>query len=624
MHVKTASWPHHTFEALLRVVLASSSVLVYFAPAWWRRSAESANFASAAPSPSLASPLAPAISPLHLLLLPACLLLCLAFLLITFLVWGVEYRGVHLWLEFYGPSLYALSLPAVTVCLAGMLAILFAPSHSFGRPRGVIFPSYVPSPVGGHAYSPSAPLLDAALPPQLPRFPAPSQPASSASSRPLPGEREEGLRSQGATESAGEAGTTAAALDSGNGELESTVPPCVSTRRRASALCYGFHGEGAEDSAAEGQACASSAAKWKRAILRLPQWLVLLLLSGLWAFLLAAPFFFPSLFLSPCLLRGPPVSSSANAKRRAKFTGGQETLKHPIFTLGGDTQPSAKSADERRPNVHPWLPEKPLLIGHRGLPELRPENTEVSFHAAEAMGCDGLESDVAVSADGVAFLLHDATFARTTNVAKVFPSRTKTPADLFTWSDVAELNAGEWWLKTDPYGTVKLVDPVMQKEISEQKIPTLEWLMRKAVAANRTLIYDLRCPNCDYNTWGCGTKCVDLTVDLVRKTKCSRYLWWLQDKRKEVKAEFPDVTIVTAADRHFTHDADNLTEVLNVEWVELDASLTKTWKDQGRVAMLDLLCVALLIALLYASMRPPSECPCCLAVDSADASGVLE
>lgn len=51
------------------------------------------------------------------------------------------------------------------------------------------------------------------------------------------------------------------------------------------------------------------------------------------------------------------------------------------------------------------------------------------------------------SVDGVPFLMHDRTLRRTTDVVKVFPDRQMDEASLFNWTDLQQLNAGQWFLK---------------------------------------------------------------------------------------------------------------------------------------------------------------------------------
>ena len=56
----------------------------------------------------------------------------------------------------------------------------------------------------------------------------------------------------------------------------------------------------------------------------------------------------------------------------------------------------------------------PLLLGHRGDPQVHPENTMAGFASAVACGADGVELDVHLSSDGVPMVIHDATLQRTT------------------------------------------------------------------------------------------------------------------------------------------------------------------------------------------------------------------
>ena len=55
------------------------------------------------------------------------------------------------------------------------------------------------------------------------------------------------------------------------------------------------------------------------------------------------------------------------------------------------------------------MPNRPLLLGHRGARALRsiPENTLESFDRALADGCDGFEFDVRLTADAVPVICHD-------------------------------------------------------------------------------------------------------------------------------------------------------------------------------------------------------------------------
>ena len=59
--------------------------------------------------------------------------------------------------------------------------------------------------------------------------------------------------------------------------------------------------------------------------------------------------------------------------------------------------------------------DTPLVIAHRTTMGHAPENTLLGIHKALEMGCDGVEIDVQLSADGVPVLLHDDLLDRTTN-----------------------------------------------------------------------------------------------------------------------------------------------------------------------------------------------------------------
>ena len=59
----------------------------------------------------------------------------------------------------------------------------------------------------------------------------------------------------------------------------------------------------------------------------------------------------------------------------------------------------------------------PLIIGHRGLPSLYPEEVIPGYEAAIAAGTDALELDLQSSSDGVLFASHNVFLSDTTDVA---------------------------------------------------------------------------------------------------------------------------------------------------------------------------------------------------------------
>lgn len=78
----------------------------------------------------------------------------------------------------------------------------------------------------------------------------------------------------------------------------------------------------------------------------------------------------------------------------------------------------------------------PKWIAHRGAGKLAPENTLAAFRLGASHGYRAFECDVKLSADGVPFLLHDATLQRTTPEEGVAADR--------SWSALSQLDAGGW------------------------------------------------------------------------------------------------------------------------------------------------------------------------------------
>lgn len=93
----------------------------------------------------------------------------------------------------------------------------------------------------------------------------------------------------------------------------------------------------------------------------------------------------------------------------------------------------------------PQESDSPILIGHRGAAGVAPENTLAAVVAGSQSGADFVEIDVQLSSDGVPFIFHDETPARTTNVAEVFPERVNDPITSFSWNELQQLDAGSYF-----------------------------------------------------------------------------------------------------------------------------------------------------------------------------------
>ncbi|XP_069577261.1 glycerophosphodiester phosphodiesterase domain-containing protein 5 isoform X4 [Brachyistius frenatus] len=140
------------------------------------------------------------------------------------------------------------------------------------------------------------------------------------------------------------------------------------------------------------------------------------------------------------------------------------------------------------------LKPRPDIIGRRGAPMLAPENTMLSFNRALQHGASSLEADVTISVDGVPFLLRDRTLRRTTDVSKVFPSRKYEDASFFNWTEIRSLNAGQWFLKTDPYWTVGALLAKDRNRIGNQSVCSLVEMLRLAARANSSALLNIHPP----------------------------------------------------------------------------------------------------------------------------------
>jgi glycerophosphoryl diester phosphodiesterase len=118
----------------------------------------------------------------------------------------------------------------------------------------------------------------------------------------------------------------------------------------------------------------------------------------------------------------------------------------------------------------------PRWIAHRGAGKLAPENTLAAFRAGASHGYRMFECDAKLSADGVPFLMHDATLGRTTNAREIFgPAASPTGGD-HAWSELARLDAGGWH----------------SRSYAGEPLPTLENISRFCMANGHCLNIEIK------------------------------------------------------------------------------------------------------------------------------------
>lgn len=78
--------------------------------------------------------------------------------------------------------------------------------------------------------------------------------------------------------------------------------------------------------------------------------------------------------------------------------------------------------------------KKVLNIAHRGFSGIYPENTMLAFQKAVEVQCDGIETDVQLTKDGVAIICHDEKLDRTTDGSGFIKN--------YTYLELSKLDAG--------------------------------------------------------------------------------------------------------------------------------------------------------------------------------------
>lgn len=118
------------------------------------------------------------------------------------------------------------------------------------------------------------------------------------------------------------------------------------------------------------------------------------------------------------------------------------------------------------PELKPW--PYPRWVAHRGAGKLAPENTLAAFRLGASHGYRMFECDAKLSADGVAFLMHDAELDRTTNGHGIGGEQ--------PWSALSQLDAGGWH----------------SRAFAGEPLATLENLARFCLASNHLLNIEIK------------------------------------------------------------------------------------------------------------------------------------
>ncbi|MBC2734534.1 MAG: glycerophosphodiester phosphodiesterase [Desulfobacteraceae bacterium] len=117
-----------------------------------------------------------------------------------------------------------------------------------------------------------------------------------------------------------------------------------------------------------------------------------------------------------------------------------------------------------------------MNIAHRGARSLAPENTLLAARRGLEAGADLWETDLAVTRDEALILFHDDRLVRTTDVQQRFPDRAQDPFTTFSLAEIRTLDAGTWFVETDPHGQIAagVLSNPEQQTCKGLQVPTLE------------------------------------------------------------------------------------------------------------------------------------------------------
>lgn len=100
------------------------------------------------------------------------------------------------------------------------------------------------------------------------------------------------------------------------------------------------------------------------------------------------------------------------------------------------------------------------------------------------------------SYDGIPFLMHDSTLKRTTNVAEVFPNRTRLDASMFSWAELQQLNAGDWFLSVRRSPSTKHVKTLSLLTVTSNQVQSSQMQIHSHLqTSSRRVLWPQRLKN---------------------------------------------------------------------------------------------------------------------------------
>lgn len=202
---------------------------------------------------------------------------------------------------------------------------------------------------------------------------------------------------------------------------------------------------------------------------------------------------------------------------------------------------------------------KTLNIAHRGFSGMYPENTMLAFKKAIDAHCDGIETDVQVSKDGVLVICHDELLDRTSTGTGLLKD--------YTYEELLNFDFG---IKFSPH-------------FSGEKIPTLEDLLK--LAKENNIFLNLELKNGLFPYEGIEKKVIDLIYkyDLKDSIILSSFNHFSMIKCKEIDSSIKTGLLYEGTFVDIEEYCKKLgADALHPQYFSLlDPQLTKKIQDEG-------------------------------------------
>ncbi len=175
-----------------------------------------------------------------------------------------------------------------------------------------------------------------------------------------------------------------------------------------------------------------------------------------------------------------------------------------------------------------------LIAAHRGNRVVAPENTLRAFEASLWV-CDFIELDVQLSRDGRVVVMHDETPERTGGGVKDAVCSLASDA-------LGKLDAGAWFYRDDPFGTVadgRALSPVPGVP---DRIPTLDEVLEFAVGHGMPLNIEIK----EMSGWHEAGRVIDAVLAAVEHRNALDLVLFSSfnhDYMARIKALLPDVAV---------------------------------------------------------------------------------